>query len=560
MELTAPIVHVTVFPDRALIQRQGSARLEAGTHALVIGGLPPTLERESVRASGKGQAGARIERLDIANEYHADAPEDELRRLQEEVEALGRQLRLLQTRRQALEQQRAWLNQLAAQAATDMARGLAMNRLRPEDCGTFFNFSAEQVRSLDEARLEQDVQYTQLERQLQAKQRELAQVNVQKGTDRLAATVEVTLPEAGQFTLELTYVLPGASWTPQYDVRVATEQRLVSLTYQGLVQQKTGEDWRNVALSLSTARPSLVTRVPDLDPWYLQVQTPPIPRQAQDRRMHKSRPWGGTATEQEMNMPMDTLMAAPAGQGFAIAREIDAREGYGGEADGTPPPEAPELAGFLNATVEHAGAALLFHAGRSVDIPSDGEPHTVMIARDDLPCALDYVAAPILELVAHLRATVRNTTERVLLPGQAHIFHDEAYLGTTRLEKIAPGEEFKVFVGIDDRIRIKRELQEKDVDKGAFLQTNLRRITYRYRMQVRNYRQTPAHITLRDRLPVPQHERIKVRVLEIQPQPDERTKLDVLTWEFDLAPDQERAFDVRFSVEYPRDLLVTGLP
>lgn len=547
MELTAPIVHVTVFPDRALIQRQGSARLEAGTHALVIGGLPPTLERESVRASGTSQTRARIERLEVANEYHAEAPEAEVRRLQEEVETLSRQLRVLQTRRQALEQQRNWLNQLAEQAATDMARGLAMNRLRPEDCGAFFTFSAEQVRSLDEARLEQETQYTQLERQLQAKQRELAQINVQRGTDRLAATVEVTMPKPGPFTLELSYVVPGASWVPQYDVRVATEQRRVALTYQGLVQQSTGEDWRNVALSLSTARPSLVTRVPELDPWYLQVYVPPPPPVPRPMPAPKrAMPFQGAAGEQAA--PMDALFAAPAGQAFGLAAN----------GDGAPPEH--EAADLASTSVEHAGAALLFHAGRSADIPSDGAPHTVMIARDDLPCTLDYVTAPILELVAHLRATIRNSTERVLLPGQAHIFHDEAYLGATKLEKIAPGEEFKVFVGIDDRIRIKRELQEKDVDKGSLLQTNLRRITYRYHMEVRNYRQTPAHITLRDRLPVPQHERIKVRVLEIQPQPNERTKLDVLTWEFDLAPDQERSFDVRFSVEYPRDLTVTGLP
>jgi uncharacterized protein (TIGR02231 family) len=330
-------------------------------------------------------------------------------------------------------------------------------------------------------------------------------------------------------------------------VRVATEQGRVALTYQGLVQQRTGEDWRAVALSLSTARPSLVTRVPDLDPWYLQVQMPPppppapLPRHAAMMR----KPWGGAADEQAANDSADMLLAPPVAQAFSLA------------AAPAPPPEP---AAFASTTVEHAGAALLFHAGRSVDIPSDGAPHSVMIARDDLPCALDYVTAPILELVAHLRATVRNTSERVLLPGQAHIFHDEAYLGATTLEKIAPSEEFKVFVGIDDRIRIKRELQEKNVDKGALLQTNLRRITYHYRMQVRNFRQTPAHITLRDRLPVPQHERIKVRVLEVAPQPDERTKLDVLTWEFDLAPDQERAFDVRFSVEYPRDVIVTGLP
>ncbi len=66
MELTAPIVHVTVFPDRALIQRRGSAPLEAGTHALEIAGLPASLDRDSVRASGSGPAGARIEHLDVA--------------------------------------------------------------------------------------------------------------------------------------------------------------------------------------------------------------------------------------------------------------------------------------------------------------------------------------------------------------------------------------------------------------------------------------------------------------------------------------------------------------
>jgi uncharacterized protein (TIGR02231 family) len=211
-------------------------------------------------------------------------------------------------------------------------------------------------------------------------------------------------------------------------------------------------------------------------------------------------------------------------------------------------------------SVEQAGGALLFHSGHRADIPSDGAPHTVAIARDDLPCTFDYVTAPVIDPVAHQRATITNRTERVLLPGKAHIFHGEAYLGNTAIEKIAPNEELKVFVGIDDNIRVKRDLEEKDVDRGTVLQTNLRRITYTYRMQVRNYLQTPARITLRDRLPVPQHERIKVRLLEMRPQPDERTKLDILKWEFTLPPEHERVFDVRVSVEYPRDLTVTGLP
>src|SRR5215470_14292431 len=175
MELTAPIAHVTVFPDRALVQRRGSATLEAGAHLLVIGGLPETIDRDSVRASGSGPQGARIERLDVAPEYHAVAPEAEVRALQQEIEDLHSQVRLLEARQQAVTNQQTWLNTLGAQAATDMARGLAFNRLKPEDCGAFFSFATDQAHSLNETKLDLDKQHKALERELQAKQRALSQ-------------------------------------------------------------------------------------------------------------------------------------------------------------------------------------------------------------------------------------------------------------------------------------------------------------------------------------------------------------------------------------------------
>jgi len=539
MQLRAPIVHVTVFPDRALVQRRGSAPLEAGSQSLVIGGLPAALDRDSVRAAGSGPAGARIEHVDIAPEYHAVAPEAEIRALQTAIEALQHQLHILEARQQALHHQQTWLSNLGERAATDLARGLAFNRLRPEDCGAFFTFAADQTRSLNEAELDLERQHQQLARELEARQRELAQLNGWRGTDRLAATVEVTLPEAGEFSLELSYVVPGASWVPQYDVRVDTEHREVTLTYQGLVRQNTGEDWQDVALTLSTARPSVVTRAPELDPWYLQAFVPPPPPVPV--------PFAAASPSASLDAFME---AAPAASVAYTARQP--------RTMAAPTPDRP--AEVATTVVEQSGAALLFHAGHAAGIPADGSPHAVTIARDDLPCALDYVTAPIIDPVAHLRVTITNITERVLLPGRAHIFHGDAYMGVTKLDKIAPNEEFQLFAGVDDSIRVKRELREKEVDKGSILQSNIRRVTYTYRTEIRNFRPTPERITLRDRLPVSQHERIKVRVLDIRPQPDEHTKLELLSWEFVLQPDQERVFEVRFSVEHPADMIVVGMP
>ena len=86
------------------------------------------------------------------------------------------------------------------------------------------------------------------------------------------------MAQAGEFELELSYLVMNASWHPQYDVRVQMNEDQsageVELTYTGMVQQTTGERWENVSLALSTARPSLAAVLPELDPWYLKVYAP----------------------------------------------------------------------------------------------------------------------------------------------------------------------------------------------------------------------------------------------------------------------------------------------
>jgi hypothetical protein len=91
------------------------------------------------------------------------------------------------------------------------------------------------------------------------------------------------------------------------------------------------------------------------------------------------------------------------------------------------------------------------------------------------------------------------------------------------------------------------------------LQGGMRRTTYAYRLVVHNYAPAPRHVVIRDHLPVSQHERVKVKVLSIQPPPGERTKLELMVWQFTLASDSEQQIEYRFVVEQPQDLTVTGL-
>ena len=53
----------------------------------------------------------------------------------------------------------------------------------------------------------------------------------------------LTVREAGEIQLLVSYVVSNASWTPKYDLRVASAERTMQVSYFGMVQQNTGEDW-----------------------------------------------------------------------------------------------------------------------------------------------------------------------------------------------------------------------------------------------------------------------------------------------------------------------------
>lgn len=549
IDVDAPITDVTVYADRALVTRQGTIHLETGEQELRVNALPQ-FNRDSLRANGIGPQGTRILNVDIATAFHGRPPEGELRRLQDELDQLVQSRQLLEARQAALNDRRQWLRALGEQSK-DFAKGLAQGQMNPQDCADFFKFAATQALEDAEAAQSLELQLKQVQQDIGAKMRELAQKQGNNQPDRLAAIVTVALAQEGDFNLELSYLVTGASWRPQYDVRVQMNEDQrggeVELTYIGVVQQATGEAWDSVQLSLSTARPSLAAKLPELDPWYLDVFAPappvplPAPRAVQARGIYSAASMPAGARPMAMMAPM----AASFGSADGEVAELE--------------PPSPEEASVATATVEQTGTALVFRAGRSVDIPSDNSPHKTTIARDRLPCTFDYVCAPTIADSVHLRAAIVNATERVLLNGEASIFLSSQYVGTTKLKQTAPAETFKVFLGLDDGIKVKRELIERSVDKGNVLQSGIRRITYAYCITVHNYASATRDVIIRDRLPVSQHEKVKVRVQSIQPAPKERTKLELAVWQFKLAPDAEQKIEYQFVVEHPQEMKIIGL-
>jgi uncharacterized protein (TIGR02231 family) len=209
------------------------------------------------------------------------------------------------------------------------------------------------------------------------------------------------------------------------------------------------------------------------------------------------------------------------------------------------------------AEISQQGSVVTFQLGAGGNIPSDGNPHKVTIFNDNFGCQFEYIAMPRLVSFAYLQAKAKNRSDgATLLPGKANVFRDDVFVGTSILENIAPGQEFKLNLGIDEGIKIDRELSERQVDK-KFLASN-RRITYAYRLSVTNLLNGVTHIQINDQIPHSRTEQIKVKLIKSTPQ-IQLGELGRLAWELDLPANSKTEINYQFSIEHPEGIQVQGL-
>jgi uncharacterized protein (TIGR02231 family) len=530
--LDTALKSVTVYPDRARLTRVGTLALEPGAHTVEIATLPAQLDTDSLRASAYGTARARLLGVQAKTIYYTETPAEQVRHLEEELESLQDQGEGLVARMNAIKQQRANLDGLGGNSKV-FARALASGKLSLEAHLAISDGTRARSEALDGELQQLTIEKRQLERRSQKIANELKGLTSARQRQRLSALIEIEVLQAGDLTVELNFIAAGCGWKPLYDLRLleSGEKPVLEVRYLAQVTQKTGETWDSVALSLSTARPALAGKVPELDPWYIQPRPLPPPQPVQAMRSAPVARSAGLLSSDEQPV------AAPAMQTLGAA---------------------PAPAEIVTARVDSSGAAVTYHVPGTVTIPADGEPHKVTAAQFSLDPRLDYVAAPKLVEAAYRRATVVNASDYLLLPGVANLFTGEEFIGTTHIELTVPQGEIELYLGVDDRIKVERELKRRDVGKNFI--GGKRRMAYGYEITLQNLLPAPAKLTLHDQLPVARHEDIKIKLESADPKPGEQTELNLLNWELTLAPQEKRAIRFDFSVETPQALQVIGLP
>jgi uncharacterized protein (TIGR02231 family) len=525
------VTSVVVYPDRARVTVRGHTALDEGAHQIIVGELPLAMEPDSIRAAGSGTARVRLRSVDVQRRHYAAAPAANVIALEEQINKLQMDLQAL-IDQQAVKQ--ASIDHLEGlrQATTEYARGLARGRSTIEQQAGLMRFFEEEDERLRGDLRVLDEKQRDLKDELAKLQAELDQIRSARPRQRYEARMEIESLSAGNFEVEVTYVVGRAGWRPLYDMRLrdtSAAHAVVAVSSLAEITQNTGQDWAGVQLSVSTARPALNQRVPELKPWYIDVPRP-TPRAYAPQAMAKSARMESMemATADEA-LPLMASMAPPPN----VAAEVDVAE------------------------VQESGTAVTFRVSGDVNIPGDGTPKKTALGQNDLTPELDFLSVPRHTDAVYRRAKLINATGAPLLAGPISLYVGDEFIGQNRLEYTPTGGEVELILGVEERVTVRRELVRRDVDKR--LLRDQRQIVYGYEIKLENLLSSQAKVTVQDQFPVSRHDQIKVRLDRAIPEPVEQSDLHILKWQLNLAPGEKKTIQYDYQVEHPRGLAIAGL-
>lgn len=528
---------VTVFPDRAEIFRDVDAKLLGGTNILQIRDLPANLLVESLRIAGKADADIQIGALEARQVISEQEVQEEEKRLKDEIATLADRQRGLNDVIAAAKLQISFLTSLSTALPEVIKTELLQGQLDPARLQEILSLLGDGAGKAYERIQTSEIEKRALDDKITALNRLLSQIRTgRKASMTVEARIETAA--AANADLVLSYQVPGATWRPVYELRLDSEQQSSQLVQMAEVRQRTGEDWSDVALTLSTARPSLNAQLPELETWFIDIVEP--------------RPLAKMKTESRSLESFATTAQAPAEP--EMAEELMMDGGVAGEV-------SMKEAGLVIAEVQSGEFAADYLIPGRIDLRADQAAHKFAISQRSMETNVAVQVAPRLFPGAYLYGEVIYDGETPLLPGPVALFRDGAFVGRSQLDLLRPGEKTKLSFGQDNRVEVDYRLEEGERSEQGIINKD-QRVERRYIAVITNHHMRDIEITLLDQMPVARDERIKVEAIKGTTAPSERDvrkRKGVLAWRNTYAPGEERTIRFGYSVTYPKDTLIHGL-
>lgn len=588
--LASKIENVTVFLNGAQVTRTATTSLVAGTTYLLFNGISANLNTQSIQVRGEGNFTVLsvAHQLNFLKEQQKNQQivelEEQQRQLKDQSEVENNLLAVYQQEESLLLENKKLGSEQQAVKMTDLKEAADFFRLRLAEIKKKQWDVKQAVRRLQEQ-----------EAQINA---QLVTLKNRKDQPTSEITVAVSCKNPTSAKLILSYLVNEAGWRPTYDVRVKDIANPIAIVYKANVSQNSGEDWKNVKLTISTGNPSQSGSRPVLNPWHLGYNAPYVRSlQAVSGRVVDETGAAlpgvnvsvkgttvGTTTNgngnyslqlpanasiltfsfigyvtQEMPItnPVTNLTLTP---DMTALNEVVVTGYIGGQMEeqlqgrvagisiDKKKASKPKITPLV-ATQTTRQTNVEFNIDIPYTIPADGNPYAVDMQEYAAPAYYEYYCAPKLDTDVFLTAKITDWEEYNLLEGEMNLFFEGAFLGKAILDVQNTGDTLTLSLGRDKNIVVTRT-KGQDFTSKQLLGGN-RKDTRLWEINVRNKKNQPVNLVLEDQFPMP-----TTKEIEVERQESSGAEIDnetgKLVWRFALPPAQNKKLTVKYAVKYPK--------
>jgi uncharacterized protein (TIGR02231 family) len=513
VDATSAVDAVTVFPDGASVTRAITVDVAAGDNTLVIKDFPLTLDASSLRVEGEADTKLTIGTIDTRPPRAA--PPVNLPELDKRIEALKDERANLQDAIAAATARRRFAERFAEASPAGIGE---KGEARPiADWRLAFAAVAEEVASADSAIRDAERKQRDIDREVSRLESDRAI----KPPSKLEVRIDLAVATGTKATLRVSYAVRAARWTPLYDARLDTGAKdrkpALELVRRAEITQTTGEDWANIALSVSTVRSARGGKAPELNS--LVVQYPQVPRP----------------------------LAAGAVSEMAKVRSMP--------ASAAPEPFV-QRADEQQAAVEVGGFQVVFKIPGRVSIGASEGAKSLRVSTATIVPDLAVRSVPVIDPTAFLEASFKQGEDAPLLPGRVSIYRDGVFVGRGQMTAASKDETVRLGFGVDDKVKVERSVVKRNEGSAGLILTTSKTDERSFKTVIRNGHDFPILIAIEDQLPVSENEDIQVEMLPSTTPPTAtnlRDRRGVLEWAFEAKPGEVRDIAFAWRVRWPKD-------
>lgn len=524
---------IIVYTQGAQIHRSMAVTLQPGPNKIIFSGLENCINANAIQANGNGNF------IIADTQYEVYYPELEkskntgdikyrklIKQINDSIKEINFNLEEIQAKADVLSMEKNVLlgyglykGQSKKDSMAMLKEGLLFLREKLN------NINAEQFK-LRKERIKTEIILSSLNDRITTINAELANLNPSNPTEKIDYRIilNVIADQLAPATLSLNYYITNAGWSPSYDLRATSNEQSIKLTHKAMIHQQSGTDWTSVKLVLSTANPNRSYAIPNLNPWYLSSYKQP--------RAVKNLAYSGAPVAQadmdKVSIEQKNYAETTANGMYDVAQQA-----------------------YNYTTVSENMIETEYEIKLNYTIPSDGKTHYAAILSKDLKTLYRYKAVPKLNNNVYLTALLPNWEDAVMIAGQASIYYDGSFVGSTTLSPAGTDDTLQLSLGVDKNIAIKRQ-KVKDKCYEKFLDNDKVHQFY-YEITVRNGRTSKIEIEIEDQLPLAQDKAIVIEHKELSnAKYDELTGL--LKWRFNVAAKDSKKVNFVYQIKAPKTM------